>query len=92
MSSTVLTRRPTWYTASLRQDAVNYGWLRQQYKGYLPALLCVAYNVTGDAKYLESIRLEYKLAVTPGYIPDRTFDSKSAPGPAKVDAPAGSEK
>ena len=64
------TNSPNWYTASHPPGTVNYDWLRQQYKGYLLDILFVAYNVTGDTKYLEPIRLEYELAVKHGYIPD----------------------
>ena len=64
------TNSPNWYTVSHPRE---YGKLRlatSTIQRLLLDFLFVAYNVTGDTKYLEPIRLEYELAVKPGYIPD----------------------
>jgi hypothetical protein len=88
------THSPNWYTASHRPGTVNYDWPHQTYKAYLLNILFAAYNVTGDARYLEPMRLEYELAVKHGYTPEPPGPLKRSRrrGAVKVDAPAGSEK
>ena len=63
-------------------------------KGYMLSILFAAYNVTGDAKYLEPMRLEYELAIKHGYKPEPAGPLKRSRrrGPVKVKAPVGSEK
>ena len=59
------TNSPNWWTASHPKGTVNYDWAGvkgQRYKGYIQDLFLIAYQQTGDAKYLEPIRLEHALA------------------------------
>lgn len=85
---------PSWFRANHSPGTVNHDWSRQQYKNYLLDILFAAYKQTGDAKYLEPIRLEYEMAAKHGFAPDRPslIRRPRRRGPAKVDARAGSEK
>jgi len=85
---------PSWFRANHSPGTVNHDWRRQQYKNYLLDILFAAYKQTGDAKYLEPIRLEYEMAVEHGFAPERPSLIRRARrrGPVKVNAPAGSEK
>ncbi len=60
---------PNWWTASHPPGTVNHDWQHQQYKGYLVDVLMLAYQQTGDARFLEPLRLEYELAVEHGHEP-----------------------
>ena len=64
------TNSPNWYVASHPPGTVNYDWRRQQYKQYVTNILLAAYDVSGDAKYFEPLRLEYEFAVKHGFAPD----------------------
>lgn len=67
------TNSPNWWTASHPARTVNYDWFGrkgQSYKGYIQNLLMTAFQQTGDAKYLEPMRLEYMLADKYGYAAD----------------------
>ncbi|MHC4166472.1 MAG: hypothetical protein ACYSWQ_05905 [Planctomycetota bacterium] len=88
------TRSPNWYTASHPPGTVNYDWSPQKYKAYVLSILFSAYQVTGDARYLEPMRLEYELAIKHGHTPEPAGPLKRSRrrGPVKVKAPAGSEK
>jgi len=88
------TKSPNWYTASHPPGTVNYDWSPQKYKAYMLSILFAAYQVTGNAAYLEPMRLEYELAIKHGYTPEPAGPLKRSRrrGPVKVDAPAGSEK
>ena len=88
------TKSPNWYTASHPPGTVNYDWAPQKYKAYMLSILFAAYQVTGNATYLEPMRLEYELAIKHGYTPEPAGSLKRSRqrGPVKVNAPAGSEK
>jgi hypothetical protein len=88
------TKSSNWYTASHPPGTVNYDWSPQKYKAYMLSILFEAYEVTGDAKYLEPMRLEYELAVKHGHTPEPAGPLKRSRrrGPVRVKAPAGSEK
>ncbi|MFC1734969.1 hypothetical protein ACFL1X_02565 [Candidatus Hydrogenedentota bacterium] len=53
---------PNWYTSVRAPHTVNYHFQPQKYKGYMTNLLTMAYDITGDMKYLEPLRKEAEIA------------------------------
>jgi hypothetical protein len=65
---------PNWWTASHPPGTLNADWAGrsgQSYKVKIQDLFMTAYKQTGDAKYLEPLRLEYELKDRHGYVPNR---------------------
>jgi hypothetical protein len=63
---------PNWFTAFHGAGTINADWFRNSatYKNYLNQIFFIAYEQTGNARYFEPLRLEYKLAEKYGLAPD----------------------
>jgi hypothetical protein len=63
-------RSPSWFEAYNDATSGNGDYTDQGYKPYIVDLLYDAYFVSGDAKYLQPLRLEHELAKKHGFLPE----------------------
>ncbi|MGD9855120.1 MAG: hypothetical protein AB7U20_09245 [Planctomycetaceae bacterium] len=62
-------KSPSWFEAHNDPRTGNESFTGQGYKPYVVDLLYDAFTVSGDAKYLEPLRLEHELAQQHGFLP-----------------------
>ncbi len=66
-------RSPSWYEAEQLPGTMNSDWEGLGYQFYLADLFVIAYEITGDAKYLEPLRLEAEFVQR--HLPAKVRDS-----------------